>query len=122
MTISINGQDKYLFNEWSGVLDAKRARQGCLAVLDQLQEHPHAKVLNNNIKVTGHYPGAIDWVGTVWFPTMYALGVQWFAWVYSPAFYTQISTDEIIGLSSKVTIQTFYEVQAAHDWLVQVKE
>ncbi|WP_354353863.1 hypothetical protein [Pontibacter aydingkolensis] len=107
----------YLLADWSGVLDATSARTGCTAVLDSLKKYPNSKVLNNNSKVTGHYPGAIDWVGNVWFPSMYTLGVRWFAWVYSPEFYTQLGTDQIIRLSSKVTIETFYDMASAQQWL-----
>ncbi|NDK54402.1 hypothetical protein [Pontibacter fetidus] len=107
-----------LLADWSGILYADRARAGCTAILDTLRAHPFPKILNNNIKVTGHYPGAIEWVGKVWFPGMYALGTRHFAWVYSPAFYTQISTDEIVKLSSKVEIQTFYDIEDACQWLL----
>ncbi|MBC5773379.1 hypothetical protein H8S95_04820 [Pontibacter sp. KCTC 32443] len=113
--------NEILLADWSGVLDAGRARLGCTAILNALSQQPFPKILNNNSKVTGHYPGAIDWVGKVWFPEMYKLGVRYFAWVYSPAFYTQIGTDEIIKLSSKVEIQTFYEINQAYDWLLEKK-
>ena len=112
-----NIADNYLLADWSGVLNASLARKGCLAVLDSLEKYPFSKVLNNNSKVTGHYPGAIDWVGKVWFPSMHDLGVKWFAWIYSPEFYTQVSTDVIINLSSRVTIQTFYHMTDALIWL-----
>jgi hypothetical protein len=112
--------DTILVADWSGVLDASRARNGCNAVLDTLREKAYTKILNNNTKVTGHYPGAVDWVGKVWFPSMYDLGTRYFAWVYSPAFYTQLSTDEIIKLSSKVEIQTFYQVSDGWDWLTTI--
>ena len=107
-----------LYADWSGVLDAGRARLGCTTILDVLKPHSFTKVLNNNSKVTGHYPGAIEWVGKVWFPEMYDLGIRHFAWVYSPAFYTQIGTDEVVRLSSKVEIQTFYELSQACQWLL----
>ena len=107
-----------LYADWSGVLDARRARLGCTTILEALHGNPISKILNNNSKVTGHYPGAIDWVGKVWFPEMHALGVRYFAWVYSPAFYTQIGTDEIVRLSSKVEIETFYELGHACQWLL----
>lgn len=108
---------KILVADWSGILYADIARKGCTAILDVLEETPFKKILNNNTKVTGHYPGAIEWVGKVWFPSMYDLGVRYFAWVYSRSFYTEISTDEVIRLSSKVEIQTFYEVGQAWQWL-----
>ncbi|NEM98770.1 hypothetical protein [Pontibacter burrus] len=110
--------EQILFADWSGVLDAGRARLGCTTILDTLKEHKFSKILNNNTRVTGHYPGAIEWVGKVWFPEMNALGIRYFAWVYSPAFYTQIGIDEIISLSSKVEIQTFYDVLEAWQWLM----
>ncbi|HEY4651481.1 MAG TPA: hypothetical protein VIG72_08700 [Pontibacter sp.] len=111
-----------LFAEWTGVLDADKARNGCTAVLETLKTHSFPKILNNNTSVTGHYPGAIEWVGKVWFPGMHALGVRYFAWVYSHEFYTQIGTDEIVKLSSKVEIQTFFEVVHAWQWLLEKGE
>lgn len=112
--------DTMLVADWSGVLDATRARQGCPAMLDILREHPYTKILNNNSKVTGHFPGALDWLVEVWFPSMYDLGVRHFAWVYSLDFYTQIATDEVAKLSSTVEIQTFYQVSDARDWLLSM--
>lgn len=109
--------DKVLHADWFGILDATRARLGCTAILKVLQDRPYAKILNNNSRVTGHYPGAIEWVGKVWFPEMYALGVRYFGWIYSPAFYTQLGTDEVISLSSKVEIQTFYDIIQAWQWI-----
>ncbi len=107
-----------LLADWSGVLYPDRARSGCTTILDILSKQPFSRILNNNTKVTGHYPGALDWTGRVWFPEMFRLGVRYFAWVYSPAFYTQISTDEVIKMSSKVTIETFYEIADAREWLL----
>ncbi|MBC5991678.1 hypothetical protein [Pontibacter cellulosilyticus] len=118
LTVSLEIDEEYLYADWSGVIDAARAKAGCNAILDCLRNHSNAKILNNNSKVTGHYPGAIDWVGNVWFPEMYKLGVRWFAWVYSPEFYTQLGTDQIISLSSQVTIETFYDIDSALQWLV----
>lgn len=117
LKVSVGEDNAYLFADWSGILDATKARTGCLAVLNCLKVHPTTKILNNNSKVTGHYPGAIEWVGSVWFPSMYKLGVRWFAWVYSPEFYTQLGTDQIISLSSLVTIETFYDLDSARHWL-----
>lgn len=111
-------ENEVLLADWSGILYADRARLGCTTILEMLKEQSFPKILNNNINVTGHYPGAIDWVGKVWFPSMYEFGVRYFAWVYSPAFYTQISTDEIVKLSSKVEIQTFYDIDDACQWLL----
>ncbi|WP_439882962.1 hypothetical protein ACSX1A_07290 [Pontibacter sp. MBLB2868] len=119
LTTYAHSKDRYLLADWKGVLDATTAKNGCLAVLDSLKKYPFEKVLNNNTNVTGHYPGAIDWVGKVWFPSMHDLGVRWFAWVYSPDFYTQIGTDVIINLSSRVTIETFYSILDAYIWLNQ---
>ncbi|MEJ8756522.1 hypothetical protein WG947_05915 [Pontibacter sp. H259] len=106
-----------LIADWSGILYPDSARLGCTTILEVLEKQPCAKILNNNSKVTGHYPGATEWVGKVWFPSMYELGVRYFAWVYSPEIYTQIGTDTIVKLSSKVEIQTFYEVVHAWQWL-----
>ncbi|WP_299821962.1 hypothetical protein [uncultured Pontibacter sp.] len=117
LSVYVIPEEKQLYADWSGVLDAAKARAGCTAVLKCLQEYPCSKVLNNNSKVTGHYPGALDWVGTVWFPSMFALGVKWFAWVYSSDFYTQINTDHVIRLSSQVQIETFYDLDAAQQWI-----
>ncbi|MEJ8802298.1 hypothetical protein [Pontibacter sp. H249] len=117
LTITAQPDGDYLLADWSGVLDATKARMGCTTVLEILKTNPHSKILNNNTRVTGHYPGAIDWVGTVWFPMMSSLGVKWFAWVYSPEFYTQLGTDEVIRLSSQVKICTFYDIEDAKQWL-----
>ncbi|WP_242928148.1 hypothetical protein [Pontibacter vulgaris] len=89
-----------------------------MQILEHVKKYPVTKILNNNQHVTGHYPGAIDWVGKIWFPSLFDEGVLYFAWVYSPEFYTQVGTDSIIELSSKVTIKTFFDLVTAMDWLL----
>ncbi len=111
-------EPSFLISEWSGVLDAARAKEGCMLVLEHVKKHPTARLLNNNQQVTGHYPGAIDWAGKIWISSLYDAGLRYFAWVYSPEFYTQVGTDEIISMSSKVTINTFFDIVTAMDWLL----
>lgn len=112
-------QNGIMLSQWSGFLTASIARTGCLALLDALDLHPCTKVLNCNQKVTGHHAGAIEWVGKVWFPGMYSRGVRYFAWVYSPEFYAQIGTDEVISFNTDVIVDTFYSMDSAYQWLAE---
>jgi len=104
--------------EWSGFLSAAVAKIECIRMLECLQEHPVTKVLNCNKKVTGHYAGAIDWVGKVWFSELQKAGLKYFAWVYSPEFYTQVGTDEVISFNDSVSVETFYSFENAYQWLL----
>lgn len=109
-----------MVSEWSGFLTAAFAKEGCTAILRCLQEFPAAKLLNCNLNVTGHYAGAIDWLGKVWFSELNNIGLKYCAWVYSPEFYTQIGTDEAISYTEKIAIKTFISFEDAYLWLQSV--
>lgn len=107
----------WLEAHWSKLLDAGRAKKGCLGILECLKERPTDKLLNYNNRVTGHYPGAIDWITKEWFPQLFHLGIRHFAWVYSPEFYTQVCTDAIIMPQKQIEVQGFYDEEDAQEWL-----
>ena len=103
--------------DWSGFLKAARIKEDCLAILDSLEHYPSVKILNSNQKVPGHYAGAVDWLGKVWFPQIYERGTRFFAWVYSSEFYSQMATDQVINDISDVKVRTFYRLDDAYLWL-----
>lgn len=109
---------QWLETHWHGILDAGKARTGCLTILECLAQQPASKILNYNNMVTGHYPGAIEWVADVWFPRLYEEGVRRFAWIYSSEFYTQVGTDGIIGLQKEIEVEAFYDALEAQEWLL----
>jgi hypothetical protein len=101
-----------------GALDSSKGHAGCQQVLSCVRANPVRKILNNNSKVPGH-SGASDWLGRVWLPALSEAGVEYFAWVYSPDFFTQLGIDNAIALSKEMEIKTFFSVQEALDWLDQ---
>jgi hypothetical protein len=106
-----------MFADWLGFLTVNSIKENCLAFLDCVENYPSSKILNNNLKLTGHHVGAFDWVGKEWLFNLYNKGTFAFAWVYSLEIFSQITTDQIINLNSHVKIQTFYSVENAYQWL-----
>lgn len=106
-----------MFIDCFGFIKAASIKEGCFAILDCMEINSAAKILNSNLKVTGHYAGAAEWLGSVWFNLLYERGARSFAWVYSSEFYTQLATDQVTNFNTGVTVQTFYSLDSAYVWL-----
>ncbi|WP_461489661.1 hypothetical protein [Pontibacter sp. HJ8] len=118
LEVKLVADNQLLTAEWTGVLDSNRGHKGCEQMLKCVKENPVRKILNNNSKVPGH-SGASEWLGRVWLPALSEAGVEYFAWVYSPDFFTQLGIDNAIALYKEMEIKTFFSVQEALDWLDQ---
>src|SRR6202022_770260 len=59
------------------------------------------------------------WVAAEWFPRMKQAGLKRFAWVYSPAKLTQLSTDITLSLMEpeSLGVKAFHDIDAAKTWL-----
>jgi hypothetical protein len=67
--------------------------------------------------VVGIWNDASEWVAKDWFPRMRSAGLKHFAWVYSPARLSQISTDETLEHAEPGTAHLFHSLADAQRWL-----
>lgn len=109
-------QNTLLVANWSGWLDSTKAQNGCLQMVKTVKELHAYKILNDNSKVTGH-SGDTRWMNRVWFPALKEAGVQYFGWVYSREFFTQLEIDNTVDHTTGIAVRTFLSSDDARQWL-----
>ncbi|MBD1396110.1 hypothetical protein H9Q13_02940 [Pontibacter sp. JH31] len=108
--------NKLLVADWTGWLDTTKAQKGCRYIVKAVTELSAFKILNDNSKVTGH-SGDTRWMNRVWFPALKDAGLQYFGWVYSHEFFTQLEIDNTVDLTTGIAIKTFMSSDDARGWL-----
>ena len=117
LVIQYYPQDQWLFAEWIGKQNFHTVTSGCEILLEALKEYNCKKVLNDNSLVTGTWSEAAEWGAEDWFPRMEQAGLKYFAWIYSPDYYSQMSMDKTLQLFKNTTIVTFPDKSSASEWL-----
>lgn len=116
LDIMVNAEDKMLRSNWQGWLDTTKGHTGCLKIVETVKAYRITKILNDNSKVTGH-SGDTKWMNRVWIPSLLEAGVEYFAWVYSYEFFTQLEIDNTVDNSTGITMRTFLLPEDARQWL-----
>lgn len=118
VTIIYNDAEQRLDADWTGFQDLGTVQHGCLKLHEMLSRFKVTKILNDNSHVQGTWSDASDWVGAVWFPMMEQAGLRQFAWVYSPAAFSQLSAQKAVELSyGSVTTHFFTDINLASAWI-----
>ncbi len=120
--ISYDPDNEWLYVNWKGFQLVQSVKDGCEKMLEFVIEYNCSKVLNDNTLVKGIWAGAAEWGATDWFPRMKKAGVKQFAWIYSPSFFSKMSTDLTLQASSEELlegdfIKTFFDIEDAENWL-----
>lgn len=110
---------RILYAHWKGYQSLNTGTQGCVHLLEMMVEHKAYRILNDNTQVRGLWMGAAEWAAREWFPRMRDSGMQRFAWVYSPAKFSQISADTALALldPDEFAVKVFHEKDEALVWL-----
>ncbi len=120
ITIAYNQQNQQLEVDWKGFQNLSSIQNGCMKMLDILKKKNCAKVINDNRNVQGTWSEAAEWVGIEWFPQMEKAGLRYFAWVFSPSTFSQLSAKKAINMKEgKVTTQFFTDISSANKWLTE---
>jgi hypothetical protein len=85
----------------------------------ELLVHNHCdRVVNDNTHVLGNWSEATDWVGNTWFPLMEKAGMKYFAHIFSPSTFSQLSAKKSIDIMAGIiTTQYFTDVALAEQWV-----
>lgn len=117
LVVTYHHCENWLYAEWIGKQNFQTVTFGCEVMLEALKEYKCVKVLNDNTLVTGTWSEASEWGAKDWFPRMEAAGLKYFAWIYSPDYYSQMSADKTLVLFKNTTIFTFSDKPSATEWL-----
>ncbi|MDX5436560.1 MAG: hypothetical protein LPK03_05160, partial [Pontibacter sp.] len=100
IALEYNPEDNWIFVNWRGYQNKESVMAGCQKILELMKELACFRVLNDNSLVEGQWSSASKWLADVWFPKMFAAGLQCFAWVYSPSTLSRLSTDKTLKLAN----------------------
>ena len=118
LTLTYDQQHDWLCADWRGNQGLASVQRGCAQLLHHLQAQRCHKVLNDNTHVTSMWSEAAEWGGREWFPAMFAAGLRYFAWVYSPNVYSRLSTDLTLQYTGAgPVVATFNDLGEARAWL-----
>jgi len=117
LDIYFDEDNQWIYSDWKGYQTEHYVRTGCDCMLNWLVARRATMVLNDNTRVLGIWIDAAEWVATDWFPRMQTAGLKHFAWVYSPARLSQVSTDETLKHAAPGTATVFYDRAEAEEWL-----
>lgn len=118
ITITYNEQYHRLDVDWTGFQSFDSVQRGGMLLLKMLKENHCHKILNDNRNVLGTWSEASEWAGEVWFPMIEKAGLEYFAWIYSPSVFSQLSAKKSVDIAiGNVVTQFFTDISIAEGWL-----
>ncbi|MDB5005145.1 MAG: hypothetical protein JWQ34_3370 [Mucilaginibacter sp.] len=104
--------------DWTGFQDMESVKHGCLLMLDYLTNTRCDRIVNDNTNVQGNWSDAVEWVGNEWFPMMEKAGLKYFAHLFSPSTFSQLSAKKSIDIMAGIiTTQYFTDIELAREWI-----
>jgi PAS domain S-box-containing protein len=121
ITISYNKLKNRLDVDWHGFQDLNSVKNGGMMMHEILSNNKAQKLLNDNTNVLGTWSEASDWAGKEWLPMMEKAGLKYFAWIFSPSAFSQLSAKKSIDvMQGNVVTRFFTDVNVAEEWLDNV--
>lgn len=118
LTIVYNTSKKRLDVDWTGYQNMESVKHGCMQMLEMLKVNKCYKVLNDNTNVSGTWSDASEWAGKVWLPLMEEAGLKYFAWIFSPSAFAQLSARKTVDvMEGQIITQFFNNAQEADEWI-----
>ena len=104
--------------EWKGFHNLATIQHGGQIMLEMVKKFKATKILNDNTHVLGTWSEASDWIGIDYFPMLVKAGLKYFAWIYSPIGFSQLSAKKSIDvMTSDISTQLFTDLETAKTWL-----
>jgi PAS domain S-box-containing protein len=118
ITITYNAEFNRMDTDWTGFQDMESVKRGCTLMLDYLARNQCDRVVNDNSHVMGNWSDAVEWVGNEWFPMMEQAGLKYFAHIFSPSIFSQLSAKKSIDIMAGIiTTQYFTDIELARQWI-----
>lgn len=118
VTIVYNTSKNRLDVDWTGYQNLESVKHGCMQMLEMLKINKCYKVVNDNTNVSGTWSEASEWAGKEWLPLMEEAGLKYFAWIFSPSAFAQLSARKTIDMMEGTVIAQFFNnAQEAEDWI-----
>ena len=118
ITIIYHPEQRRMYADWTGFQDLESVKQGCMVMLEYLAGNACDRIVNDNTRVEGNWSEAVEWVGNTWFPMMEKAGLKYFAHLFSPSLFSQLSAQKSIDIMAGIiTTQYFTDIKMAEDWI-----
>jgi PAS domain S-box-containing protein len=118
ITIIYQPDQRRMYTDWTGFQDLGSVKQGCMLMLDYLIANECDRIVNDNTRVQGNWSEAVEWVGSTWFPIMEKAGLKYFAHLFSPSLFSQLSAQKSIDIMAGIiTTQYFTDIKMAEAWI-----
>ncbi|GAB3227498.1 hypothetical protein GCM10027346_10930 [Hymenobacter seoulensis] len=109
-----------LYVRWHGNITGTEVISVATEVIQLQTQYHYPLALNDKSLATGDWSEAMDWLEYEWVPQAQSLGLRAIAYVFSPDLSNQIiSMTFFERVRQYVSIQMFYDVPAAWQWLRQ---
>lgn len=121
LDISYDAGSHILHANWKGYQSFDSGTAGCEQILEWTKKYGAQKILNDNSHVRGLWMGAAEWAARIWFPRLKQTEMKQFAWVYSPAKFSQISIDAALAAldPNEFGLRVFWSKDEALAWLLE---
>lgn len=114
LTIDYDEANHWVYSNWKGYLTIETVQAGAEAILQHLQYHRCAYLLNDNRRVLGMWNPAMEWTITNWAPRAVALGLTYFAHLVQPDAMATLSAEALtLGISKYLCIASFEDTEPA---------
>jgi PAS domain S-box-containing protein len=118
ITITCHPELGRMDTDWTGFQNMESVKRGCMLMLDYLTRNKCDRVVNDNTHVMGNWSDAVEWVGNEWFPMMEKAGLRYFAHIFSPSTFSQLSAKKSIDIMAGIiTTQYFTDIELARQWI-----
>lgn len=118
IAINYNKTHNRLDVDWTGFHDMESVKYGCILMWEMVKKNNCDRVVNDNTHVLGNWSEAVEWVGNIWFPMMEQAGLKYFAHVFSPSTFSQLSAKKSIDIMAGIiTTQYFTDIKLAEQWV-----
>jgi hypothetical protein len=119
LDIFYDPDDQILYADWKGYQSFDTGTAGCGRILECVAKYQVSKILNDNTYVRGLWMDAAELAARIWFPRLKQAGMRRFAWVYSPAKFSRISTDAALAAMDPEAfgVEVFFTREDTVAWL-----
>lgn len=117
MQVWYDTQARWLYVQWRGSYDEKVVGEGWQLLLECLNQHPCAKVLNDARYAATGWTGKEQWAGEALFPLLAQGGVHYVACVYPGALAARFSLDATLACAPRPFVAAFEDLATAYAWL-----
>jgi hypothetical protein len=118
LTITYDPANRWVYNDWQGLLSVENVKTGALEVLEFIKNHKSTQVLNDNRKIVGPWDSANPWIAEVWMPAAITAGLREFAHILSAGVYGKLSAEEMaVNVGDTFRMKLFDDIGEAEAFL-----